>query len=114
MSELIDNATILRIDTLAAPTAGGDPVYVTGAACSIRCTTESFSFAQKMQVDALQIDANSKLMIDLNLVAAYPSLYSCRMLVQGDNETSPQTLVVKSDERISGDLSYALLLMRNQ
>lgn len=110
---MLTNATILRIDTLAAPTAGGDAQFNTGASCSIRCCKTDPTFMQKQEINQVAAEMTDTIYIELRNVLGV-AINGARLSIKGDRETSPSAYIVrKAGGGVkAGGLDYVVLYGR--
>jgi len=110
---LIENAQILRIDTLGAPSASGDRTFVNGSSISVDCCLDAPTSAQIYQLGATIEGATSVVYVDFDpeLAIAPGNRITVFMYVEPD---VPLTLIVmKINGPIGGEgLSHWELFAR--
>jgi hypothetical protein len=103
---MIDNATILRLDTPQPAGPAGDVSYTTGSAVAARCCQDEPTNAAKYVLGVVVADATSVLFVGMTEAAGLAFNPLDRVTVQLDGETAKLYQVVYRRDRISPGLSH--------
>jgi hypothetical protein len=111
---VIQNATLLRIDTPGPASTGGDLPYVEGASIAVRCCLSSPNSMQRWTIDQLQLQATATLYVRLTDLATAVLDRTFRVLVTLDHDASVQTSyrVEHVTKQYKGELSHLQCLLR--
>jgi len=95
---VIFNAKLLRVDTIADPTPGGEEAWSEGAAISIDCTLDEPSHTQRWTINQSSLDATAVLYVLMSsgIVLANGMKVVVQLMNAGVAVGSPQTLIIRS------------------
>jgi hypothetical protein len=112
---VIQNATILRVDTPGRPTTGGARPYTEGEAIDVRCCLGEPTTTERMLVDQLKITATATLYVRLgDLPPGVTIDRSMRVRARSDAPGAPTVLyrVEYARTQYKAELSHLQCLLR--